>query len=314
MGEGLPAASDASSSIPAWLTKQRERPASTATAPPAPSPFSPGVSGAPSKQPKAAAVAATILPASVGRYSFKNWLLQRFSRDSLIGFAGSLSMHLIVLGTMACILISRVAPGDSINLWGLIGESDEAGSDLLIDTGTSIDVGDSAALPMADTAQMPDLNQSPAVALDGALGGDAQDAIRFGSGGKGLGEGNGGGGDGVKMGAPSLKIPGHAKTKGSFSAWTDPRDPNPNQDYVIVIQIRLPTSVRKFRGSDITGLVEGTDRYRQVIRFKSTDQFPVEDGVVELRITVPGGALRVRDTIRIESKTLREKQTFEIEF
>ena len=58
----------------------------------------------------------------------------------------------------------------------------------------------------------------------------------------------------------------------------------------------------------------GTDGYKQPIHFEPTVQLDVEEGAVEIRITVPGAAQKVRDTIRVESKLLREKQTFEIEF
>ena len=86
------------------------------------------------------------------------------------------------------------------------------------------------------------------------------------------------------------------------------------EDYDIVIQVKLPPNVTKYRGSDISGNVIGTDSYRQAIRLKASELLPVVDGVVQIRIHVPGGGRLVRDTIRVESKILREKQTFEIEF
>ena len=60
--------------------------------------------------------------------------------------------------------------------------------------------------------------------------------------------------------------------------------------------------------------MNGTDGYKQVIRFKRDETFTVVDGIVQVRIRVPGADRLVRDTIRVESKVLREKQTIEIEF
>ena len=82
-----------------------------------------------------------------------------------------------------------------------------------------------------------------------------------------------------------------------------------------MIQIQLPDKIAKYRGSDISGNVIGTDSYRQVIRVKNPNEMiPIEDGMVQIRIHVPGGGRLVRDTSRVESRMLREKQTFEIEF
>lgn len=139
----------------------------------------------------------------------------------------------------------------------------------------------------------------------GSAGGDGS--------GRGFGEGAGNGfGTGLPL--PGINVPSFAVTKGSFSVWTEPRDPEPGQPYRIIIQIRVPSGVTRFRGSDLTGAVIGTDTYRQAIRFKSTDQFPVVDGAVEIPIVVPGAKRLVRDTIRVESRLLREKQVIHIVF
>ena len=69
-----------------------------------------------------------------------------------------------------------------------------------------------------------------------------------------------------------------------------------------------------YRGSDLSGMVTGTDGYKQAIKFNRGQAFDVQDGSVQVRIRVPGAAQLVRDSIRIESKLLREKQMIEIEF
>jgi hypothetical protein len=71
------------------------------------------------------------------------------------------------------------------------------------------------------------------------------------------GAGNGGG------------APKNAVTKGSFTAWTVPEDPEPGQDYVIVIEIKLPEKVRRYPLKDLSGMVVGTDGWRQAIPGKS---------------------------------------------
>jgi len=119
---------------------------------------------------------------------------------------------------------------------------------------------------------------------------------------------------GESMRLPAIGAPSYAVTKGSFSAWTEPRDPEPGKKYAIVIQVRLPANVKKYRASDLSGVVLGTDSYKQIIRFRSSDEFPINNGGVEVRVIVPGAAQLVRDTIRIQSRVLQEKQTLQIVF
>jgi hypothetical protein len=120
---------------------------------------------------------------------------------------------------------------------------------------------------------------------------------------------------------------GLAVTKGSFTAWTEPSQPAPGQNYLIIIQIRLPDDVSRYRLSDLGGEIRGTDRYRQSIPFdkdkpmasgvstadglrpvRQSESVSVVDNKVQLAIRVPGASRLVRDTIRIRSKRLREEQ------
>ena len=291
--------------VPAWLAARRERqahdvtPVENSSAESRPLPIPPALP----KATTSASVFSTTGRTNEAAASWYGWLVGGLLSQGMIGVAVSLLVHAIVLLVLACFLVSQVTPRDVMNLWGVIGDSDQAGSDLILDTELPLDGGESAPLQMSDMSQ----------ALE-SLGpkADFAESMRVGLGGKGVGEGSDG--NGTSMHVAGLKIPGHAQTKGSFSAWADPRDPKPGENYFVVIQIRLPGNVTKFRGSDISGNVIGTDSYRQAIRFKSTELFPIENGTVELRIHVPGAARLVRDTIRVESKILREKQTFEIEF
>ena len=139
-------------------------------------------------------------------------------------------------------------------------------------------------------------------------------------------------------GGSVLKAPDGSRVvkKGSFSVWTVPKDPLPEQEYQIVIQVRLPNYVRRYRATDLSGEVEGSDRYRQKIpwdpRWKNRtdvaltvkkgrlvalrrgDFLPVRDRIAQLVIRVPAAKKLVRDKIRIQSKLLKEQQLLEIVF
>jgi hypothetical protein len=313
MQESSPPDVGSAAEIPAWLAVRRARQSTGATTAeanvehPLPATQSQESNRPPILKPRPTTSSIVLkdlnYKSNVKKSRKSSWLIRWLSSHTAIGFLVSLSVHSIVLLALAFVLVANVASRESISLWGVLGDGDEMGSEILIDTSLPIDAGESAPLPTAELAQAADLSDS---------GTKVPESIRFGFGGKGHGEGEAG--EGTSIGVPTLKVPGHAQTKGSFSAWTDPRDPKPNENYAIVIQIRLPSRVKIFHGSDLSGLVIGTDRYRQEIHFNSDDQFPVEKGVVEIRIPVPGGAFRVRDTIQIKSKLLGEKQRFEIEF
>ena len=136
-----------------------------------------------------------------------------------------------------------------------------------------------------------------------------------------------------------LAAPKGAKVvkKGSFSVWTVPEDPLPNQEYKIVIQVRLPKVVRRYRARDLSGLVEGTDGYRQkipwdplwkgrsdvaltvregrLVALRKEGFLPIRNRLSQLIIRVPPANKKlVRDTITIESRLLNEKQVLEIVF
>lgn len=101
----------------------------------------------------------------------------------------------------------------------------------------------------------------------------------------------------------------------------------PGQNYVIIVEIRLPDDVQQYRLTDLTGEVIGTDRYRQSIPFdrdapsasaartpdglkviRGNESVQVADNRVQLVIKVPGASRLVKDTIRIRSRRLRENQ------
>ena len=132
-----------------------------------------------------------------------------------------------------------------------------------------------------------------------------------------------------------FRIPesGLAVTKGSFTAWTDPAHPQPGQLYQIIIEIRLPDRIKSYRLSDLSGVVIGSDSYRQNLPFDrdSPSAARVTGGAeyktvrrntrvkmtgkkLQLAIKVPGAERLVKDRIRIESRRLDEEQEITLVF
>ena len=239
--------------------------------------------------------------------SFQGIMLRWIRSASMAGVLVSVLVHTVILSILGLLVMHGGSLPNSLDIFGVIDEHGDKLSDIQIDTmsDTLVDPGkESSPLEFPDMTQMITSDKAafdPGEALRGAVGGK----------GKGTGDGSG---DGEAMAVPALNIPKYAVTKGSFSAWTDPRDPEPGISYHIVIQYKLPQHIKTYRGSDLTGMVIGTDDYKQVIKLSKTEAFPVKDGIVQIRVLVPGAARRVRDTIRLESKILREKQVIEIEF
>ena len=141
--------------------------------------------------------------------------------------------------------------------------------------------------------------------------------------------------------SPFFRIPegGLAVTRGSFTAWTDPANPETGEQYQIIIEIRLPDGTKRYRLSDLSGTVKGTDGHRQRLPFDrqyftaSRVTGGAEPEVVtkrtivdvsgrklQLAIKVPGARVRyvdgrpVQDTIRIKSRRLREEQELVLVF
>jgi len=143
-------------------------------------------------------------------------------------------------------------------------------------------------------------------------------------------------GEGDEGGGILLKIPeqGFAVTKGSFTAFTIPATPAPMKPYRIVIEVRLPGDVKKYRVSDLKGEVIGTDGYKQFLPYdkntpsasrapaangketviNSSSSIDVIDNRVQIIIVVPGARNLVKDRIKIRSKRLREDQELTLTF
>ena len=133
-----------------------------------------------------------------------------------------------------------------------------------------------------------------------------------------------------------LKVPeaGFAVTKGSFTAFTIPANPEPLKPYRIVIEVRLPGDVNKYRVSDLKGEVIGTDGYKQFLPYDkampsaarapaangrevvltSSSSIDVIKNRVQIIIVVPGARNLVKDRIKIRSRRLREEQELTLTF
>lgn len=225
--------------------------------------------------------------------------------ESLYGMLCSFGVHLILLTALG-LLAFESSDRQVGSLVGILGTDGDVPADFILDSTIGNEEGGSD-----EPAEV----EAPAVVLND-MGSSAASAKL--SGGSGIGAGAGDGeGDGIGVAVPSINVPGYAVTKGSFSVWTDPEDPEPRQDYRIIIQIRLPQNLikdGKYRASDITGQVIGTDKYSKKIQFRPSEFFDVKDGVAQLEVPIPGARKLVRDTIRIQSKLLKEKQTIQLEF
>lgn len=228
-------------------------------------------------------------------------------RETLYGLACSLGVHSLLVLVLA-FLVFETSDNDVGSLLGVLGQSGaDAPADFILDSELNADPGGS-----------PDpekLFQSPVLLSDSGLVGPTADT-EAGGGGSGGGSGEGDG-DGVGVAVPTLNVPSFAVTKGSFSAWTDPEDPKPGEQYFITIQVRLPDDKLKgktYPVKDISGMVTGTDGYKKVIRFRPNEKIEVQDGVIEFKLLIPGAANLVKDTIRIQSRMLKEKQTLQLVF
>ncbi len=146
--------------------------------------------------------------------------------------------------------------------------------------------------------------------------------------------------------APVLRPPGFiqpnsdAVQRGSFTVWTDPKDPAPGQFYDVIIEVKFASNITNYRESDLTGCIIGTDEYAYALgrgRYagsgnfancsqlyaKSTSDFSQGyrkpsfksgAGIAQLRIPIPGAEDLVRDRIEIRSTILNESQVVTIEF
>ncbi|MCC7419996.1 MAG: hypothetical protein IT428_06945 [Planctomycetaceae bacterium] len=238
-----------------------------------------------------------------------------------MGYGVSLFLHLAAIGALSVVVFGPKLVSKPIGIDGDPGAGFGQGS---LFNGDSFDPGGSGATETstADVEVVPGLigaGTSTDVLMSDVRE-DALAAAGIGVGGKegngqGTGEGDGiGDGKGLPFAMPGSG--GKVTMKGSFTAWTVPEDPKPEEDYTIVIQIKLPPGVKKIPKRDLEGsIVEGTDKYRLHIPTPRMPTFlPVSGEFAQLVVPVPGARSLVRDRITVKSRMLKEIQTLEIEF
>jgi len=218
------------------------------------------------------------------------------------GYGVSLLMHLAVIVVMSLIILDHVTQ-NPLAMSLSMSEGDRPGVEFDDQIDTRIAQGNDQPLllemPKLETASSirPQFARSPA-----AAGGPTGDPN---------GNPESGFSDGFQFAMPRG---GGAVIKGNFAAWTVPTDPAPGETYKIIIQIRLPEHVRTYPLNDLSGMVEGTDLYRQTIPTTVRGTLPVKNHQTQLVIDVPGATALVKDIIVIRSRVLNEKQELEIVF
>lgn len=108
--------------------------------------------------------------------------------------------------------------------------------------------------------------------------------------------------------------PAQAVRQGSFSVWTEPPNPRPGDPYRIIIQVRLPEQTQRYLVTDLQGVVVGSDGYRKPIPGFAKGELPIVDGYARLAVPIVSADKKVRDTVFIRSRLLRETQKLLIEF
>ncbi|MFN9720907.1 MAG: hypothetical protein ACK58L_19600 [Planctomycetota bacterium] len=247
-----------------------------------------------------------------------------------VSFYTSLAFHLLTWGFVAIVAgwlgLEWIIPSNDTTppLMASLGEEDFQDElpllDLTGDEAIVMEAPASTIEQIAEQLQKSDsgwLRSTEDVALKSVVGSDAIDPDADGAG-------------------RLLKVPksGLAVTKGSFTAFTIPANPKPGETYSIVIEVRLPDDVKKFRVADLTGEVKGSDKYSQkipydtrtpnasgyptanerIVRLDASTVLDVIDNKVQIVIKVPGAARLVKDTIKIRSRKLKEEQELTLIF
>jgi hypothetical protein len=116
----------------------------------------------------------------------------------------------------------------------------------------------------------------------------------------------------LPQGAIAADAPKHAATQGKFTVWTEPHPVVVGQSFEVVIQVHVAPGKKEYNTADLSGVIVGSDAYKQLLRFPTRPATPVVNGIATLKLRVPGANSGVRNSLRLESKSLGDKQTFEL--
>jgi len=246
------------------------------------------------------------------------WLIS----NATCGYGVSVIFHTIMLGAMSAIVYHNMDNNQAITT--IITDVDAMPIEFT-------EIMDLTVEPAGSSEnQLPQLTKIPITDAEAEISASLLDSTASNAG------NNGEGGDTDEGFGFAFSMPegGKVVSKGSFSAWTVPEDPEPDKDYMIVIRIKLPEKTNLYRISDLSGKVEGSDTYvqhlpfdpnhkelgarsevgGQIVRRRSSSRLRVIKNHVQLMIPVKGGDTLVRDTIHVRSRMLDEDQKLEIEF
>ena len=238
------------------------------------------------------------------------------------GYGASLIFHSVLLVGLSAIVYQSM--DDNLSVTTIITDADAMPIEFT-------EIMDLTVEPAGSSEnQLPQLTKIPISNAEAEISSSLLDSTASNAG------NNGEGGDTDEGFGFMFSMPqgGKVVSRGSFSAWTVPEDPEPRKDYMIVIRIKLPDKTKLYRISDLSGKVEGSDLYKQylpfdpnrkdlgarsesggqIVRLRTSSRLRVIKNHVEIMIPVKGGDDLVGDTIHIKSRMLDEDQKLEIEF
>jgi len=246
------------------------------------------------------------------------WLISTAS----CGYGASLIFHSVLLVGLSAIVYQSM--DDNLSVTTIITDADAMPIEFT-------EIMDLTVEPAGSSEnQLPQLTKIPITNAEAEISSSLLDSTASNAG------NNGEGGDTDEGFGFMFSMPqgGKVVSRGSFSAWTVPEDPEPRKDYMIVIRIKLPDKTKLYRISDLSGKVEGSDLYKQylpfdpnrkdlgarserggqIVRLRTSSRLRVIKNHVQIMIPVKGGDNQIRDTIHIKSRMLDEDQKLEIEF
>lgn len=131
---------------------------------------------------------------------------------------------------------------------------------------------------------------------------------------------------------PTTQLPATppgAVVRGSFTVWANPPNPVQHQPYAVHIRVKLPPNIYNYSQHDLSGRLEGTDNYFQIINGAQgnyTESRPMAppqqkfyytpgSGYAEMVLPVPGALTsNVRDTITVSSGVANDSQILYVQF
>ncbi len=266
-------------------------------------------------------------PARSSEPNYSEWFREQLLNSRWTKFFVTFYLHWFALLSLAIVYLHNPAQFESMNIDAFFSEyahpdvgfittgdvafelaDDESGG---LDWGTASELSAMSASTIAPGFDMdsPEIVPNGFATLAGGMPvSGSSENMKPGQGhGHGQGRGNGrGDGTGGR--------PGYAITAGSFSVWTEPKNPDPGEPYKIIIQIRLPDGTERYSVADLDGVVVGSDGYQKLVPGTVRGFLPIQDGQVKFEVHIVSADQDVEDTVFIRSKLLREAQRLKIQF